>query len=193
MKALLIVIVLVALVVLWVISVQRKLVEKDELCKNALSQIGVQQASRWDALTALVELVKSYNEHEYNTLRDVIAQRKNITGESTVAEAQAQEQVLTGLVRNINLVAEQYPELKANENYAKAMDSVNLYENQVRLSRMTFNDTVTKFNKEIRQFPTSLVAGLLGFKTRDYLDEAVGKSDMPTISTRPSASRTCLR
>ena len=181
MKALLIVIVLVALVVLWVISVQRKLVEKDELCKNALSQIGVQQASRWDALTALVELVKSYNEHEYNTLRDVIAQRKNITGESTVAEAQAQEQVLTGLVRNINLVAEQYPELKANENYAKAMDSVNLYENQVRLSRMTFNDTVTKFNKEIRQFPTSLVAGLLGFKTRDYLDEAVGKSDMPSM------------
>ncbi|MBR4133487.1 MAG: LemA family protein [Bacteroidales bacterium] len=181
MKALLFVIVLVALVVLWVISVQRKLVEKDELCKNALSQIGVQQASRWDALTALVELVKSYNEHEYNTLRDVIAQRKNITGESTVAEAQAQEQVLTGLVRNINLVAEQYPELKANENYAKAMDSVNLYENQVRLSRMTFNDTVTKFNKEIRQFPTSLVAGLLGFKTRDYLDEAVGKSDMPSM------------
>ena len=178
---LLIILAIVALLVLWVIGVQRKLVEKDELCKNALSQIGVQQASRWDALTALVELVKSYNEHEYNTLRDVIAQRKNITGESTVAEAQAQEQVLTGLVRNINLVAEQYPELKANENYAKAMDSVNLYENQVRLSRMTFNDTVTKYNKEIRQFPTSLVAGALGFKTRDYLDEAVGKSDMPSM------------
>lgn len=177
----LIILAIVALLVLWVIGVQRKLVEKDELCKNALSQIGVQQASRWDALTALVELVKSYNEHEYNTLRDVIAQRKNITGESTVAEAQAQEQVLTGLVRNINLVAEQYPELKANENYAKAMDSVNLYENQVRLSRMTFNDTVTKYNKEIRQFPTSLVAGMLGFKTRDYLDEAVGKSDMPSM------------
>ena len=178
---LLIILAIVALLVLWVIGVQRKLVEKDELCKNALSQIGVQQASRWDALTALVELVKSYNEHEYNTLRDVIAQRKNITGESTVAEAQAQEQVLTGLVRNINLVAEQYPELKANENYAKAMDSVNLYENQVRLSRMTFNDTVTKYNKEIRQFPTSLVAGILGFNTRDYLDEAVGKSEMPSM------------
>ena len=177
----LIIIALIALLVLWVIGVQRKLVEKDELCKNALSQIGVQQASRWDALTALVELVKSYNEHEYNTLRDVIAQRKNITGESSVAEAQAQEQVLTGLVRNINLVAEQYPDLKANENYAKAMDSVNLYENQVRLSRMTFNDTVTKYNKEIRQFPTSLVAGILGFNTRDYLNEAVGKTDMPSM------------
>ena len=178
---LLIIIAIVALVVLWVIGVQRKLVEKDELCKNALSQIGVQQASRWDALTALVELVKSYNEHEYNTLRDVIAMRKTITGESSVADAQAQEQALTGLVRNINVVAERYPDLKANENYAKAMDSVNLYENQVRLSRMTFNDTVTKYNKEIRQFPTSLVAGILGFNTRDYLNEAVGKTDMPSM------------
>lgn len=177
----LIILAIVALLVLWVIGVQRKLVEKDELCKNALSQIGVQQASRWDALTALVELVKSYNEHEYNTLRDVIAMRKTITGESTVAEAQAQEQALTGLARNINVVAERYPELKANENYAKAMDAVNLYENQVRLSRMTFNDTVTKYNKEIRQFPTSIVAGILGFSTRDYLDEAVGKSDMPSM------------
>lgn len=181
MSALIIILAIVAIVALWVIGVQRKLVEKDELCKNALSQIGVQQASRWDALTALVELVKSYNVHEYNTLREVIAMRKNITGESTTAEAQAQEQALGTLTRNINVVAERYPELKANENYAKAMDSVNVYENQVRMSRMTYNDTVTKYNKEIRMFPTSIVAGMLSFSTREYLDEAVGKSEMPSM------------
>lgn len=182
MSAIIIILAIVAVVVLWVIGVQRKLVEKDELCKNALSQIGVQQASRWDALTALVELVKSYNEHEYKTLREVIAMRKTITGESTTAEAQAQEEALGRLVRNINVVAEQYPDLKANENYAKAMDSVNVYENQVRMSRMTYNDTVTKYNKEIRQFPTSLVAGILGFSTREYLNEAVGKTEMPSMN-----------
>ena len=182
MSAIIIILAIVAVVVLWVIGVQRKLVEKDELCKNALSQIGVQQASRWDALTALVELVKSYNEHEYKTLREVIAMRKTITGESTTAEAQAQEEALGRLVRNINVVAEQYPDLKANENYAKAMDSVNVYENQVRMSRMTYNDTVTKYNKEIRMFPTSLVAGILGFSTREYLNEAVGKTEMPSMN-----------
>ena len=139
----LIILAVIALLVVWVIGVQRKLVEKDELCKNALSQIGVQQASRWDALTALVELVKSYNEHEYNTLRDVIAQRKTINGSSSVAEAQAQEQVLTGLVRNINLVAEQYPDLKANENYAKCMDSVNVYDLQSFAQTPDFNDDIT--------------------------------------------------
>ena len=178
---LLIILAVVALLIIWVISVQRTLVGQDEKCKNAMSQIGVQQTSRWDALTALAELTKSYNEHEYNTLKDVIAQRAVINGNSTAADADAQENMITQALSRIIAIAEQYPELKANENYAKTMDSVNLYENQVRLSRMTFNDTVTKFNKEIRQFPTSLVAGLLGFKTRDYLDEAVGKSDMPSM------------
>ena len=56
-----------------------------------------------------------------------------------------------------------------------------MYENQVRMSRMTYNDTVTKYNKEIRQFPTSLVAGALGFNTREYLNEAVGKTEMPSM------------
>lgn len=177
-----IIIAVLALLVVWAIGVQRKLVASEETVKNALSQIGVQQASRWDALTALVELVKSYNEHEYKTLREVIAMRKTITGESTTAEAQAQEEALGRLVRNINVVAEQYPDLKANENYAKAMDSVNVYENQVRMSRMTYNDTVTKYNKEIRMFPTSLVAGILGFSTREYLNEAVGKTEMPSMN-----------
>ena len=174
-------IVIVALLVVWVISVQRKLVAQDELCQNAMSTIGVQQESRWDALTGMVELVKSYNEHEYNTLRDVIAQRRPIDGNSTAAEADAQEALMGQVAAGLNVVVEKYPELKANENYAKAMDSVNLYENQVRLSRMTFNDTVTKYNKEIRQFPTSIVAGILGFNTRDYLNEAVGKTDMPSM------------
>ena len=176
-----IIIAIALLLVLWGVGVQRKLVSADELCQNAMSQIGVQQNSRWDALTALVELVKSYNEHEYKTLVDVISARKKITGNSTAAEAGAQEEALAGALKQINLVAEQYPELKANENYAKAMESVNQYENQVRLSRMTFNDTVTKYNKLVRQFPDSFVASLLKFAKRDYLEEPAGKTEMPSM------------
>lgn len=180
---LLIVLGVLALIIMWVISLQRGLVGKDEMCKNALSQIGVQQASRWDALTALVELTKSYNEHEYNTLKEVIAMRKSINGTSSAADAQAQEVALGNLARQINVVAEQYPDLKANENYAKTMDSVNVYENQVRQSRMVYNDSVTKYNRACREFPASIVAGMLGFSVRDYLDEAGsnGKSAMPSM------------
>ena len=96
---------IVAVLVLWFISTQRNLVSKDELCQNSMSQIGVQQQSRWDAITSLVQLTKSYNEHEYNTLRDVIAQRKEISGTSGAAEAAGQEELLTQAASRIRLVA----------------------------------------------------------------------------------------
>ena len=179
--ATIIIIAILAIAVLWFISGQRKLVSQDELCQNAMSQIGVQQQSRWDALTALAELVKSYNEHEYKTLMDVIAQRKDIDGNSSAEDANKQEDALNGLTARIKLVAEQYPDLKANENYAKAMDSVNTYENLVRTSRMVYNDTVTMFNRLVRQFPDSIIASILHFDKKDYLKEVAGKTEMPSM------------
>lgn len=179
--AIFLIIALVICIGFWIVSVQRKLVAKDELCKNAMSQIGVQQNSRWDALTALAELVKSYSEHEYKTITDVIAQRTAITRDSKAGDADAQEQLLSSAFRSINVVAEQYPDLKANQNYIKAMDSVNTYENQVRMSRMVFNDTVTKFNKIVRQFPDSAVASMLHFTVKDYLQENQSKAEMPSL------------
>lgn len=178
---LIIVIAVIALLVLWVISVQRKLVNQDELCKNAMSTIGVQQESRWDALTGMVELIKSYNEHEYATLRDVIAQRRPIDGNSTAEEADAQETLMGQVASRLNVVIEQYPDIKANENYGKAMDAVDKYTNMVRTSKMVFNDTATKYNKLIRQIPDSIVASLFGFKVREYLKIEDQKSGMPSL------------
>ena len=178
---LIIVIIVLALLVLWVISVQRKLVNQDELCKNSMSTIGVQQESRWDALTGMVELIKSYNEHEYNTLRDVIAQRRPIDGNSSAQEADQQENLMGQVASRLNVVIEQYPDIKANENYAKAMDAVDKYTNMVRTSKMVYNDTATKYNKFIRQIPDSFVAGLFGFKERDYLKTEEKKTEMPSL------------
>jgi LemA protein len=92
-----------------------------------------------------------------------------------------QEDALSKAFGQIKLVVERYPELKANQQYLKTMDSVNTYENQVRLARMTYNDTVTKFNRMVRQFPDSIIAGLLRFTTKDYLAEPAGKTDMPSM------------
>lgn len=176
-----IVIAIVAVIVLWVISSQRKLVNAEELTKNAMSQIGVQQSSRWDALTALVELLKSYNEHEYNTLKDVIASRAGINANSTAAEAQAQDDAFSAAMKQLNVVVERYPELKADAMYQKTMDSVNTYENQVRLSRMTYNDAVTRYNRLTRQIPDSIVASLFHFTEKQYLQEDTAKKDMPSL------------
>ena len=176
-----IVIIIIAVLVLWFIRCQRELVKLEEICKNGLSQIGVQQASRWDALTALAELTKSYSEYEFNTLQQVIAQRKAITGASTSADANAQESLLSNAMSRIVAVAEQYPQLKASETYTKTMDSVNTYENQVRMSRMVYNDSVTSFNRIVRQFPSNVVAGILGYAAKEYLVENQGKDQMPSM------------
>ncbi len=177
-----IIVAIIAIVALWFMGVQRKLVSSDELCQNSMSQIGVQQQSRWDAVSALVKLTKSYNEHEYNTLVDVIKQRKDITRTSAAADANAQEDVLVAAAAKIRFVAEQYPELKADATYAKTMDSLNNYENQVRMSRMVFNDSVTKYNRIVRQFPDSIVASILKFPLREYLKEVESKRELPEIN-----------
>lgn len=175
------IIAVVVLLIVWIVSVQRNLVSKEEICKNSLSQIGVQQASRWDALKALAEMTKSYSDYEYKALTDIIAMRKPVTANSTVADANAQEAMISQAMARINAVSERYPELKASEVYGKTMDSVNTYENQVRMSRMVFNDSVTNFNRLVRQFPNNLVAGILGFQAKDYLVENVGKTEMPSM------------
>ena len=177
-----IVIALVVLLVLWVISIQNKLVKSDEICNNALKQINVQQISRYDALQALVKLTREYAGYEAETLQKVVEARK-ITSSPvpTAAEINANEQALSEIAARLIAVAEAYPELKANQNYQDTMHSIKEYEENVRLSRMTLNDTVTRFNQQVRVFPASLVASMLGFAKRDYLADDVSKKDYPVI------------
>ncbi|WP_051015703.1 LemA family protein [Desulfitobacterium dichloroeliminans] len=163
-------------------STQRRLVVLDENINNAMSQIGVQLSSRFDALTALLDLTKGYAKHESETLIETIKSRRSvITAKSTPNEVLRQEGIIAEALGRIAMVAEQYPELKANETYAETMDAVNTYENLVRNSRLIYNDSVTKLNREIRMFPVLLIAGMLGFRQRDYLQEQEGKTVMPSM------------
>ena len=176
------VIAVLALLVLWVIGVQNKLVKSDELCKNALKQINVQQISRYDALQALIKLTREYASYEADTLEKIIAQRKMVSSPNpSVEDINANEAALKDIGARLIAVAEQYPDLKANENYKQTMASIEKYEENVRLSRMTFNDTVTKYNNQVRMFPGSLVAGILNFPAREYLAEDTSKKDYPVI------------
>ena len=144
-----IIIVLIVLIVFWFIGVQRSLVVLDENVNNALSQIGVNLSSRFDALTGLLDLVKGYNEHEYKTLTDIIKQRTSIGARSTASDVDQQENIITETLGKIVAVAEAYPDLKSNTNYQNIMNSLNDYEAKVRQSRLVYNDTVTKLNRTI--------------------------------------------
>ena len=172
----------VAVIAIWFMSTQRRLVVLDENINNAMSQIGVQLSSRFDALTALLDLTKGYAKHESETLIETIKSRRSvITAKSTPDDVLRQEGVISEALGRIAMVSEQYPELKADKNYLKTMDAVQTFENMVRTSRLIYNDSVTKLNREIRMFPVSMIAGMLGFKQRDYLEEQPAKADMPSM------------
>lgn len=173
--------VILGIIILWFISVQRRLAMLDENINNAMSQIGVQLSSRWDALSALLDLTKGYAEHEYKTLSETIKARRPVTADSSARDAAEQENLLIGAMGRIMAVAEQYPTLKADQGYQNTMDRVNQYEGMVRQSRLIYNDSVTKLNRAIRMFPTSLAAGILGFSKRDYLEANEAKADMPSM------------
>lgn len=164
--------VIVAVIVLWTISTQRKLVVLDEHIGNAMSQIGVQLSVRFDAMMALLDLTKSYAKLESETLIETIKSRRNvITAKTTPDEVMRQEEIIFNALGRIAMVTEQYPELKENQTYIKTMDAVQTFENMVRTSRLIYNDSVSKMNREIRTFPVSMIAGMLGFRQREYLLE----------------------
>jgi LemA protein len=176
------IIAIIGVIVIWIISTQRRLVMLDENISNAMSQIGVQLSSRFDALNALLDLTKGYAKHESETLIETIKSRRSvITAKSTPDDVLRQEGVISEALNRIAMVTEQYPELKANQTYIKTMDAVQTFENMVRTSRLIYNDSVTKFNREIRMFPVSMIAGMLSFRQRGYLVEQAGKADMPSM------------
>ena len=169
---LIIVLVLVLIVVLCVgyfISVQRNIVSLDEFCQNAMSQISVQLNSRWDAVTALAKVAAQYVKHESETLINVIKERR--MGEVTTAQqANEQQDAISSVLGRLIAIGEAYPELKADGLFKETMDGIRDYEEKVRMSRMVYNDTATKYNRVIRQFPSSFVASMLGYRDlKEYL------------------------
>ena len=172
MSTTLIIIILVAVVVIgYFISTQRSLVNLDEMCKNALSQIEVQLNSRFDAVIALAKTAAKYAKHESETIIQTAQARGGNSGApATTAEAINQQSSLLGqLMGRLNVVFERYPELKASELYVNAQKGQKEYEEHVRMSRMIYNDTATKMNRMVRQWPSSIVASLLHFDIKDYL------------------------
>lgn len=166
-------------IVLWVMTTHRNLVLLEENIKNAMSQIGIQLSSRFDALTSLLDLTKGYARHESEALIGTIkSERRVITGKSTPNDVLGQEGIISTVLDEINLISRQYPELKANKSYIRTLDAIDVFDHMVRTSRLIYNDGVKKLNYEIRMFPVSMIARMLGFKQRDYLIDQTGKTNI---------------
>lgn len=172
MEILVIIGLILLLLVLWIISVQRKFAVMDGNIQNAMNQIGVQISSRFDALFAVLDLMKGYAADDTQPLMErAAATRSVITARSTPEEVSEQEQVIEETVKSIRLAAERNPLLCADKNYTKCMDAVECYGRMVYTSRLIYNDSVTKLNSALGMFPTNVIAGILGFHKREYLSQ----------------------
>lgn len=180
MIAAIIIIALALIIGLYIFKTQRELISLEEKMKNAFGQINVQLKTRWDAVTNLVEMTKQYTVHEHDTLTDVIAQRR-ITN-ATPEQIADQDNAIQTVLSRLNAVAESYPDLKANQMFVDTMASIRQYEENVRVSRMVYNDSVTKMNMLVRQWPSSIVASMLHFTTHDLLPEDTAKAEAPSVS-----------
>jgi len=119
---------------------------------------------------------------ESKTIIEAVEARNiNRSANPSAGEINQNEKMLADTMRSINVVVEKYPELKSMDLYTNAQKNYTQNEEQVRMSRMVFNDTVTKFNTACRMFPGNIVAGMLGFGAREYLEEDKSKTDIPDI------------
>ncbi|MBT5140696.1 MAG: LemA family protein [Acidimicrobiaceae bacterium] len=170
MVVVLIILALMVLLVIFVISLYNKLVKLRNRIENAWAQIDVQLKRRWDLIPNLVETVKGYASHERETLEAVIAARNAATTASGPAEQAANENMLTGALRQLFAVSEAYPELKANENFLELQEELTATEGRIAYARQHYNDQVTKYNTAIETFPAVVIAGMLGFAEREYFE-----------------------
>ena len=165
MKSLVIVILLLILLMIWILMTKKKLVVMDENVNLAMGQLGVQVSSQFDAAMLLVDLVESYTEKDGSRLKKMIQTEYRMP-----SDVLKQERVIQKVLDEISDISGKYPELKEDRGYVKCLDAVESYKKMVRTSRLIYNDIVTKYNQAIRMVPTCLVAGILGFHKREYLE-----------------------
>ncbi|PXW87337.1 LemA protein [Streptohalobacillus salinus] len=175
------VVVLVIIILIgWVISTYNRLVSTRELVENAMGQISTQIESRWDALKSMIDGTKRYEKHEAEVLEGITEKRSQIGKGAEVSDVNQDDQLFNQALGRLIAVAENYPDLKASTVYQDTLRNIDKYENQVRQSRMIYNDTVTKYNRIIQMVPSNIIAGMFNFTKRDYFEGTQEKTEMPS-------------
>lgn len=165
------ILVIVLLGALYTIILYNNLVSKRNTVENAWAQIDVLLKRRHDLIENLVETVKGYAAHEKTTLENITKARTQAITAQTTDEKIKAEGILTGALKSLFAVVENYPNLKANENFILLQNELANTENQIALARQNYNNTVLNYNIALESFPGNIVAGMFGFrKEREYLE-----------------------
>ena len=183
-----VIIIIVVLVVFGIIlaSMYNSLVRRRNQVDNAWSQIDVQLKRRHDLIPNLVEAVKDYMSYEQDTLTNVTnARAAAISAANAGPQAQAEaENALTGTLKSLFAVVENYPDLKANQNVLSLQEELTATENKISFARQFYNDSVLTYNNKIQMFPSNILAGMFNFTARQFFEAPEGDREVPKVDLR---------
>ena len=175
-----IILIILALIIIAFISMYNGLVSSRAKVDNAWSQIDVQLQRRFDLIPNFVETVKGYAAHESQTLEKLAQLRTARANAKTVSEKAELDNQLSGALKTIMAVSENYPDLKANQNFSDLSNELKNTENKISFSRQFYNDTVTMYNQKLLMFPSNIIANMFNFTPRDLfkIDNAEARQNV---------------
>ncbi|HHY00646.1 MAG TPA: LemA family protein [Methanothermobacter sp.] len=161
---------IILLLVILIVWLYNSLVGLRNRVKNAWSQIDVQLKRRTDLIPNLVETVKGYAKHEKGVFEEVTKARSNLMNAQSVKESQEANNMLTGALKSLFAVAENYPDLKANQNFLELQEQLAQTEDKIAYSRQFYNDTVLMYNNKCQMFPSNIIASMFHFEESEFFE-----------------------
>jgi LemA protein len=169
--------------VFYFVGIYNTLVRLRNTVRNAWSQIDVQLKRRHDLIPNLVETAKGYMQHERNTLEQITKARSHAMEAGSVGEKSKAEAELSGALGRFMLVVENYPDLKANQNFLALQEELTSTENKIAFSRQGYNDAVNFLNDKIQMFPSNVIANTFNFKQEEFFEiEEAKERETPKVS-----------
>lgn len=172
---------IIAILVIWAVLIYNGLVTLKNRVEEAWSDIDVQLKRRHNLIPNLVNTVKGYAAHEKEVFEKVTEARTRAMGAGNEHEKLEAENALTGTLKSLFAVAENYPQLKANQNFLELQRELSDTENKIQAARRFYNGNVRDFNIKIQTFPSNIVAGVLGFKEREFFEAQEGEKALPEV------------
>ena len=185
MKKVLIVIIPVFIIlvcIMWYINTRNAIVRLDETINQTEAEIDNQLQRRSDLIPNFVNTVRGYAAHEQQVFGDIAEARTRLAGARTIEEKSESYNEMQSALSRLLVIVEQYPDLKANQNFMALQDELAGTENRIGVARRRYNDSVASFNVKIRMFPSSIVAGQMGYSQRAYFEIADTARQAPVVS-----------
>lgn len=182
--ALIVIITIVALVAIWGIGTRNNLVAMNEEVRLGASRIETQLQRRSDLIPNLVSTVKGYAAHEeevYTAIADARAKLSGAIEDGDVSKMNEANSALDSAISRLLMVVENYPELKANENFVALQDELAGTENRIAKAREDYNEIVSSYNRQLKMFPTNIIANMSGFMEAEYFEASEGAHNVPTV------------